>query len=84
MRLSGGVGKLGKLNVKAEEEPKVVPDIEKENTDVDNINTNTKEEESAATTVVDNNGTMSQPNIEHTETENIEEEKNVDNVIVIR
>ena len=58
------------------------PDAEKEITDVDK--NEEKEEDEAATTVVDNNGTVSHPNIEPTESENVEEEKNVDNVIVIR
>ena len=81
MRLSGGVGKLRKLNVEADEEPKVDPDAEKEITDVDK---NKEKEEEGVTTNVDNNGTVSHPNIEPTESENVEEEKNVDNVIVIR
>ena len=81
MRLSGGVGKLRKLNVEADEEPKVDPDAEKEITDVDK---NEEKEEEGATTNVDNNGTVSHPDIEPTESENVEEEKNVDNVIVIR
>ena len=79
MRLSGGVGKLRKLNVEADEEPKVEADAEKEHSDVEKA----KEEEKELA-VVGTNGTISHPNIESIENENIEEEKYVDNVNVIR